>query len=159
MKNQETVTAIQRALEILGAYQELPDDPEMVEALRDAGFPTQEAERLVGLLPLAFGRAALQRFGIMYFPNDARVRHPDGSTTEILLSDQPIYKAALQLAAEMQESPAAAALAARSVEVMLLAPSIQAGQAIDIRGLSAPLFFGYDKGVFMQPPWWRRRLF
>lgn len=159
MKSHEAVAAVERALEILGTYQALPDDPELVEALRQQGFESQDAERLVALLPIAFGRATLQRHGIKHFRDEALVRHLDGSTTEILLSDQPIYTAALQVATEAQEGPAGVALAARSVEMRLLAPALRAGQAIDIRGLAAPGFFGYDKELFARPPWWRRRLF
>lgn len=158
MKNEAAVAVVARALEVLAQLPELPDDPELVVVLERAGLDPADAQRLVALLPLAFGRVALERFGIVGLPRDAWVGHPDGGSSEIRLTDQPLYRPALAAAAAARGTPEFDALAGRSVEVMVLAPAIRAGEGVDVRGLSCPLFYGFEKGVFAAPPWWRRRI-
>jgi len=160
---------VRAALELLERQgDELEDDDELIDTFCQSGFLSDDAHRLVALLPLAFGRATLQQMGFAHFRDDASVHHPDGTTSYIRLSDQPIFQAALQIAAASAHhgtptSAAANALAHRSVELMLLVhasqSASQSGERPDPRGLAAPMFHGFEKDVFAKPPWWRRRLF
>lgn len=162
-RNKEALAKVQSALDALERKPGYEDEEELVATLREAGFEQRDADCLAALLPIAFGRAALQQLGVTRFRDDARVRHPDGSDTYIFLSDQPLYVAAVQIAVQSLHhgtpAPATAqTLMSWSSELKVLAPEIQAGNPVDGRAVSK-LLYGYGKDVFNKPPWWQRRLF
>lgn len=164
MKNEQALAIVQRALDVLERKLDAVDEEELMAVWREAGFEARDAAALAALLPVAFGRSALQHRGIAGFRDDAYVRHPDGTDSEIRLSDQPIYKAAWQVATRTlhhgSSTPAAAnKLVGWGTDFKLLSHAIETGDHPDASRLSATLFYGYEKDVFNKPPWWRRRLF
>lgn len=165
MKNNEPALAlVQRALEVIERKPDAGDEEELMAVFRESGFEARDAAALSALLPVAFGRAALQHMGVPVTRDDAYVYHPDGTRTEIRFSDQPIYKAAVQIAVRTlhhgSSTPAAANKFVRwGSEFKLLSHAIAEGGPENIRGLSSTIFSGYEKDVFHKPPWWRRRLF
>jgi hypothetical protein len=164
MKNEQALSIVQRALDVLEHKLDAEDEEQLMAVWREAGLEARDAAALAALLPVAFGRSALQHMGIAGFRDDAYVYHPDGTRSEIRFSDQPIYKAAWQIATRTlhhgSSTPAAANKLVRwGTDFKLLSDVIESGDDPDPSRLSATLFSGYEKDVFKKPPWWRRRLF
>jgi hypothetical protein len=164
MKNEQALAVVQRALEVLERNPDSEDEEGLMAVFCEAGFEAREAAALSALLPVAFGRAALQQMGATVTRDDAYVSHFDGTRSEFRLSDQPIYKAAVQIAVRTLHhgttTPAAANKLVRwGAEFKGLASLIARGEDLNKIGYSGTFFYGYDKDVFNKPPWWRRRLF
>jgi hypothetical protein len=164
MKNEQALAIVQRALEALERKSDAEDEEELMAMFRESGFDAREAAALSALLPVAFGRAALQQMGATVTRDDASVSHFDGTRSEFRLSDQPIYKAAVQIAVRTLHhgttTPAAAnKLVQWGAEYKILASLLARGEDLNTVTSSSTLFCGYDKDVFNKPPWWRRRLF
>lgn len=162
--NDPALVLVQRALEVIEGKPGAEDEEELMAVFRESGFEARDAAALSALLPVAFGRAALQHMGVTVSRDDAYVYHPDGTRTEIRFSDQPIYKAAVQIAVRTlhhgTSTPAAANKFVRwGSEFKLLSHEIATGNDPNTSGLSSTIFSGYEKDVFNKPPWWRRRLF
>jgi hypothetical protein len=163
-RKEEALAKVQSALEVLERKPEYEDEEGLTAMLRAADFEQRDADCLAALLPIAFGRAMLQKLGVTAFRDDALVSHPDGSKSWIFFSDQPLYVAAVQIAVQALHHGTPTPSTAQRLtnwgsELKAFAPAIQAGQPIDGRVASTTLFYGYEKNVFNKPPWWRRRLF
>lgn len=164
MTKQEALALVYSALGTIDALavSEGLDDDDLVEGLEQSGISPRDAAALVSLLPLACGRAVLERQGVTGLPNHAWVGHPKGKT-KIYLTDQPIYKAAVQVAMSAVQdgtrTPRAFELLVNhSVELRMLSAAMRDGQRMD-RPNTAIAFYVQEEEVFVKPPWWRRDLF
>ena len=163
-KQQQALDLIQVALNALEDQPAHAEDEDLITRLEEAGISSDDARRLVALLPVAFGRAILQQRGMAYFRDDVLVGHPGGKNSTIQLSDQPIYVAGVRVGVVSLHhgTPTPKALdmlARRSVELRLLLGGADSSGRIEAAPSTAICLYGYEEGVFAKPPWWRRKIF
>ena len=109
-------------------------EADMAAALVTDGFTPTTAEKLVALVPLAFGRIAIGHMFRVEFPTHVVVGHPDGVRVD--LCDEPIFRRALAIAATMiHNGPRELFEPARdmSAEMVLINRALAAGQK-DLNG-------------------------
>lgn len=159
---QQARELIAAALDALKGQPKESTDEELLACFERRGISSTDAVRLLALLPVAFGRAALQQRGVVAFPDEIVVGHPGGKNTRILLSDQPIYAAGFRIGVHFHHvgvpPKAFFLLANRSAEVKAVLSLLQDGVPPDQVPGSSTVFYGYEEGVFVKPPWWRRRI-
>jgi hypothetical protein len=90
-----------RAVEVLAAE---PDDDKHVSQLRSAGFSAAEAEVLAEVLPEAFAIPILEELGVASVSDIASAKTRRGRWVKVVLSENPIFAAALSLAREHRAS-------------------------------------------------------
>ncbi|HNS97035.1 MAG TPA: DUF6348 family protein [Polyangiaceae bacterium] len=125
--------AVARMIEAAGA-----PDKDIQPVLMADGATAREAQALLAFVPLAFGRMVLQSLPV-HFSETALVRNDRGQQgTEILLSDDPIFARAQDLAADAWQATTFTqdeflAVAMRSAEVHAVNQAIEQGaQACDL---------------------------
>jgi len=69
-------------------------DEEIIEALVAEGVGRLVASRIVGFVPIAYGRLILSKFGAR-FPDTFHRRQREGVALQLSLSAEPVWKAAL----------------------------------------------------------------
>jgi hypothetical protein len=89
--------AVHRALETI-ARPELTFDDDVVQDLIRAGLHRVTAEKLVALVPLAFGRILLAKMGTCHFPDTFVLYTEDNSTVAMPLHDERIFECATEIA-------------------------------------------------------------
>ncbi len=87
------------AVGVLAEHSGLPD-ADLARLLVAAGYEIGQAHRLIAFVPIAFARPALEELGISEFADSATIATEGGGCSEVLLSDQPEFDAALVLARE-----------------------------------------------------------
>jgi hypothetical protein len=92
-----------RAAQILAAHCD-SEEAEVVQRLIAQGFEPGPAHRIVAFVPSAFARPLLEDLGVPDFVDRVSVPTRDGGDFDILLSHQPEYVAALDLAREHRKS-------------------------------------------------------
>ena len=161
---QEAIDLILLALEAIEEQPEDSEDEELLECLERRGISSADATRLLALLPVAFGRAALQQKGVVAFNDEVLVGHPGGKNTRIRLTDQPLYVAGVRVGVVHLHHGSAPPnafyrLANSSAEVKLALAALKDGQPPEQIYGGSTVFYGYEEGIFVKPPWWRRRIF
>lgn len=133
---------IERCLEVFSRGAGLSEE-QLVETLVARGTSSQTAEKLVALVPLAFGRILISHMGKATFPNEAVLETKRGMAKSIDLRREPIFTHALELGTTMYHqgprhlfAPAASA----SAEVGCINQLLNDGGTIDGVGFSAPRF-------------------
>lgn len=88
---------VEQAIQHLSDHQCLVE-AEIIESLQHLGISSTHATELVTFIPLAFGRVFLQRTDVAFSPNFIWI-HPDThQETSVVLSEQPFYQIAYQIA-------------------------------------------------------------
>ncbi len=134
------------------------DDGDLVKLLHGKGLTTEDSERLVAFLPIAFSRVVIAHIGKVSFTTDYRVKE----TGEICsLSDEPIFVEALKLATESYHSgpvprESFSAVALRSPELDAVNKALNAGEDINGASFRTVEFFGYKS---LGKRVWLKRLF
>jgi hypothetical protein len=92
--------SIHRTLE---AYRKVTvtSEDDVVASLVAVGMSRLQAEKLVALVPLAFGRVLISHMEELEFATDAVLQAADGSSRSVDLRNEPIFARALEMAAEM----------------------------------------------------------
>lgn len=134
MTNKERVTLT------LEAYANVAFESEdaIVDALCSSGVERLESERLVALVPLAFGRDLISHMGEFDFPKSAILTARDGSLKLCDLAADALYRCAVEEAASMFHQgprhlfqPAASA----SAEVQVLNQFLDSKADADLAGI------------------------
>jgi hypothetical protein len=163
MSEQQAVQVIQLALDVLEGQPMNLNDDEVTALLRQHGLSSDDADRLLALLPIAFGRVTLRQMGVTSFSDDAHVFATGAKPVAIRLSDQPVFAAGVRMGESLYRrtppSNAFRLLAARSPEVSAMLDVLDAGDSAANSKIASPGFAGYEARLFVKPPWWRRSLF
>lgn len=134
------MTNKQRVTLTLEAYANAAFESEdaIVDGLCSAGVERLESERLVALVPLAFGRALISHMGEFDFPKSAILTAQDGSLKLCDLAADALYRCAVEEAASMFHQgprhlfqPAASA----SAEVQVLSQFLDSKADADLAGI------------------------
>lgn len=106
------------------------EDDEVVTTLIEAGISRAIASRVLVFVPMAFAQAMLggrtgATFGASYM-----VRSPDGSTTEHVLAEEPVFVEALAAAQRERAGADRLAVAARSAEFNAINKALHGGSEL-----------------------------
>jgi hypothetical protein len=121
------------------------DQDETLTALADRGLAPREAWRLYQFVPIAFCHVVLRGSGVGFEPAYLSV-HPDTGVRERrLLSDEPIYTAAVRLAEERVAAGAAELLPVlgRSAEYAVINHLLHQGSQLRHIRLVEPALFEF----------------
>lgn len=117
-------------------------DDQLVSMIVAKGITLEIAERIVALLPIAFGRAVLERLGNLILP-DAFVVKETGK--QYRLSDEPIFNEGRQLAASgLLETGIVSAIAMRSAELRAANKALTEGVSLHDGKFGAPVIWGFQ---------------
>lgn len=94
---------VESALRVLAGSDDLSDEG-AVHSMCAIGLPLVLAEKLVVLVPLAFGSVLLAHMGITNLPTTFRIRSPEGDWVSLPLADEPYFSYALGVGVEMMHS-------------------------------------------------------
>ena len=150
-----------RAVEILAAE---PDTDEQVPRLQAAGFSASEALLLAEVLPEAFAIPVLKDLGVSCVSEVASAQTRRGRWVKVVLSESPVFAAALALAREHRASgvlsqSAYRAIAGRSSLIAAANKALNAGSSLE--GATVEVAFMGSKAEDLgYRPWylrlWRR---
>lgn len=90
-----------RSFDVFAALSER-EDCELVTELVKRGLALEDAERVVALLPIAFGREVIRRIGKVEFSDVFTINSKTGI---FQLSEEPIYRAAAAIADSSSDFP------------------------------------------------------
>ncbi|MFZ6727493.1 hypothetical protein ACO0K2_18540 [Undibacterium sp. MH2W] len=121
------------------------EDAVLVERLQNAGVALSTAERLISLLPIAFGRVVIEKLAQVTFSNNFIVRE---TNQELPLSDEEIYIEALSLANECYQSGVIqreefSDIAIRSPELAAVNKALNEGNSINGANFAPVVLWGY----------------
>lgn len=94
---------VQQAIPRLSSHQCLVE-AEIIESLQDIGISPGHARELVTFIPLAFGRVFLQRTEVFFSPHFIWVNPETYQETSVVLTEQPFYQVAYQLASQWMQT-------------------------------------------------------
>jgi hypothetical protein len=117
------------------------DDEQLVSMIVNRGIKLEIAERVVALLPIAFGRAVLERIGPIKFSDTFIVKE---TGKQYLLRDEPIFNEGRRLAkAGLLETGVFSAIAMRSPELRAANKALNEGAELHDENFSAPVIWGF----------------
>jgi len=151
---------IENLIEISDVFVEAPDeDQDLIVQVIEKGFSKNEAERVVGFMPIAFGRAVIEQVSEVTFSEKYKVKE---NSKEYSLNDEPIYCTALNLAKESYdkgviEQATFAAIATRSAELDAVNKALNEGQDLTGAKFAPVLLFGYE--TLGETKGWFKRVF
>jgi len=129
---------VSRAIADLVAHLDADDD-QLVELMQARGVDARDADCLVALIPLAFGRLLLERLQVPLCPDVVFVSRAGMSQKTCRLLDEPIYCEAIWLAERATLTrDQSSSIARRSPEVKAVEAMIEQGQAPGRLVLSSP---------------------
>jgi hypothetical protein len=143
-------------------------DDEVLEKLLAQGMPRPQAEKMIALIPLAFGRLLLQSMKVG-LANTAILQNPaTGKSREIRLDQDPTFIEASRIALEAQihghlSQEQSRNLMLRGAEVDAVNQAMDAGSKPEDLDLSPPIIFSSDESfepsslpdAARGKPWWK----
>lgn len=125
-------------------FVQFPDDTdgEVVERTSQGGVSLVAIELAIAFLPCAFGRALIrEQHWMARLPDEFRARSRSGKYVRFRLSENPIYKAAAELAEHQRLARREwfAVIAARSAEINAINKAWSAGSDVT-GGVFSPVF-------------------
>lgn len=135
------------------------DDKELIEAVEKNGFETEEAERYVALMPVAFGRVVINQIAKITFSTKYKT---DQWSDEFNLTDEPIFMLASELAEKcykegVLEKELFSDIATRSAELSAVNKALNAEEDLNGGKFAPVLLFGYK--TLGQKKSWLSRVF